>query len=252
MALQRPPEPFQRLYSPPEPPATARRPRVLVLLVAAVAVVLAAGGVVFFLPAGEPGTVGDREASVGKAPARRSSSAPTGPAGSGAIAALPRPCGTVPADTVRSLVPGAQRLESSNQTLTTCTYTSGGDRSRWLRVEAHLYAPSNTPTPVEDARRYYGSQWTQAHDATIERTMNLERTVSLARHSGLGDEAYRWFKEDRGRPAVMGQVTVRLRNTVITVGYSERTGGSGGAETREDQCLENATRVAREVLRTFR
>ncbi|GLZ08595.1 hypothetical protein Acsp03_60610 [Actinomadura sp. NBRC 104412] len=240
--LQRSPEPFQRVYSPPEPPAPARRPRVLVLLVAAAAVVLTAGGVFVLLPDGEPGGRGDRQASVGEA-----APSPSSPAsGPEPITALPPPCETVPAATVRSLVPGAQRRASANQTLTTCTYSSGSDGFRWLRVEAHLYSPANTPTPVEDARRYYGAQWTQAHNAT------LERTVSLARHPGMGDEAYRWFKEDRGQPTVVGQVTVRLRNTVITVGYSERSGGAGGAEAREEACLDKATRVAREVLRAFR
>jgi len=216
---------------------------VLVLLVAAAAVVLTAGGVFVLLPDGEPGGRGDRQASVGEAAPSPSSPEAPGPE---PITALPPPCETVPAATVRSLVPGAQRRASANQTLTTCTYSSGSDGFRWLRVEAHLYSPANTPTPVEDARRYYGAQWTQAHNAT------LERTVSLARHPGMGDEAYRWFKEDRGQPTVVGQVTVRLRNTVITVGYSERSGGAGGAEAREEACLDKATRVAREVLRAFR
>jgi hypothetical protein len=212
---------------------------VLALLVAAAALVLVAGGVYLLLPDRVPGAGGEREASLGRADPVPSPSEPE------PIATLPPPCGTVPSGTVRSLIPGAQRHESSNQTLTTCTYSSGSDRSRWLRVEAHLYSPANTPTPFEDARRYYGTQWTQAHSPAVE------RTVSLARHPGMGDEAYRWFKEDLGRPTVVGQVTIRLRNAVISVGYSER-GGPGGAAAREEACLDTATRVAREVLRAFR
>jgi hypothetical protein len=212
---------------------------VVAVLVAAVAFVLVAGAVFLFFPRGE----GERAVVPSQRAAVPPEEEPEEPAPPRVISTLPPPCGAVGAGTVRSLIPGAQRRESSNQTLTTCTYSSGGDGFRWLRVEAHLYAPANTATPVEDAKRYFGAQWTQAHNAT------LERTVSLARHPGMGDEAYRWFKADRGLPTVVGQVTVRVRNAVITVSYSEQT--RGGAEEREQDCLGRATRVAGEVLRAF-
>ncbi|MFC5745102.1 hypothetical protein [Actinomadura rugatobispora] len=201
-------------------------------LVAVVAFALAAGAVFLFFPGGE----GERTQRAAVPPAEEPERPET-------ISTLPPPCGGVQAGTVRSLIPGAQRRESSNQTLTSCTYTAGGG-FRWLRVEAHLYAPANTSTPVEDAQRYFGAQWTQAHNST------LERTVSLARHPGLGDEAYRWFTATRGQPTVVGQVTVRVRNVVVTVSYSEET--RGAAEKREQDCLGRATRVAGEVLRAFR
>ncbi|WP_262402364.1 hypothetical protein [Actinomadura sp. CNU-125] len=142
------------------------------------------------------------------------------------------------AETVRRTIPGARQRDNANSTLTTCTYDSTGPPFRWLRVEAHLYAPENTATPVEDARRYFDAQWRQAHEAPLFRTFTLER------RSGLGDEAYRWFKRDEGQPTVVGEVAVRTRNAVITVSYSER----GEGTDREAECLAVATTVAREVL----
>ncbi|MEW2356709.1 hypothetical protein [Spirillospora sp. NPDC029432] len=243
MGLPRPPEPFQRVYSPPDPPSPARGPRLLAMAVALLAFALAAAGVFWLAPGGG----GDDRVVPASMPSGDGREAPrsSGGASPAAIGKLPPPCGTVAAGTVGSLIPEAQRRESSNETLTTCTYWSRADGFRWLRVEAYLYAPAHTATPVEDARRYFGAQWAQAHEG------GLERTVSLARQSGMGDEAYRRFKVDKGQPTAVGEVTVRVRNAVVTVHYSEQA-GAGGADAREAACLGNATRVAREVLRSFR
>ncbi|MFG2003801.1 hypothetical protein ACGFNU_32045 [Spirillospora sp. NPDC048911] len=260
MARPRPTEPFQRVYSAPEPPARARRPRVAALVTALVSFAVAAAVVFLVLPGG------DEREGAGRAP----SSAPTGgggtesaeptaapsaskgpaspssgPTAAGAppITALPDSCGTVGQNTVRRIIPGARRQEQSrNSTLTTCTYASTGADSRWLRVEAHLYPPGRSTSPVDDAKGYYSAQWTQARKPTIE------RTVSLGRQSGLGDEAFRWFKVDKGQPTVVGQVTVRLRNAVIAVSYSEYAESKNEADSREQTCLAKATDVAREVL----
>ncbi|MEU5877693.1 hypothetical protein [Spirillospora sp. NPDC047279] len=182
-------------------------------------------------------------------PTTSPSTAPSGPpvAGAPPITALPASCGTISQGTVNRLVPGARRQEESrNSTLTTCTYASAGPESRWLRVEAHLYPPDKSDTPVDDAKGYYDAQWTQARQPT------LERTVSLNRQSGLGDEAFRWFKVDKGQPTVVGQVTVRLRNAVIAVSYSEYAESKNEADSRERTCLAKATEAAREVLGGFR
>ncbi|KAB2346059.1 hypothetical protein [Actinomadura rudentiformis] len=109
-------------------------------------------------------------------------------------------------------------------------------------MEAHLYPPDKSTSPVDDAKGYYNAQWTQAQKPT------LEQTVSLSRHRGLGDEAFRWFKVDKGQPTVVGQVTVRLRNTVIAVSYSEYAESKNETDSREQTCLTKATDVAREVL----
>ncbi|QFG24354.1 hypothetical protein [Actinomadura sp. WMMB 499] len=238
--LPRPPEPFERVYSAPDPPSQARRPRLLVLLAAVVVAGGVAGGAVLALRSGgEPDAAAPRTSAPtapgsGAAPSR---SAPS-PAGGAPIAALPEPCGTVTDGTVRRLIPDARQRDSANSTLTTCTYESTGGEPRSLLVQAHLYAPANTDTPVEDARRYFDAGWRQAHDAPVVRTFTLER------QPGIGDEAYRWFKRDEGQPTVVGQLTVRTRNAVITVSYSE----PGEGTERERECLDAATGVAREVL----
>jgi hypothetical protein len=266
VGLPRPSE-FQRVYSTPEPPS-GRRPRLLAVVVALAAFALAAGAV-FVLSGGDEGeraaSASSPDADRGPAtdpaaastpPSEAPSASPSSPAPSRAsaspsqdtarpITSLPSACDTVPRATVARLVPNAQRRESSNSTLTTCTYSSTGKDFRWLRVEAHLYAPADTPTPVEDARGYFGAQWTQAHEATLERTVRLER------QTGLGDEAFRWFKVDKGQPTVVGQVTMRIRNVVVTVAYSEQARDAAAARDRENACLSNAGAVAREVRGRF-
>lgn len=262
MGLPRSSESFQRVYSAPEPPKAARRPRVLALLIAAVSFVVAAVAVFLLVPGGGDGARRtpdrDRAAPPAASPGEPSaSSEPSGkPSGSPSASpnppqarpfgALPAPCTSVKQDTIKRIVPGARRSEQSNSTLTTCTFSSGGDGFRWLRVEGHLYAPGNTGTPVEDAKRYYDAQWRQAHGAT------LERTISLEGESGLGDEAFLWFKADKGMPTVVGQATARFRNAVVTVGYSEQARGEGGAAERERACLAKAREVAAEVLAGLR
>ncbi|WP_339155190.1 hypothetical protein [Actinomadura luteofluorescens] len=243
MGLQRPVEPFHRPYSGPEPPAPGRRPRRLIALLAAAVALAAAAVVVVLVMSG-----GSEQQAARRAPREGPSRTPPGsPSGTPGppekvINALPAPCGTVAAATVERAVPKATRRQSANSTLTTCTFSSTGSAFRWLRVEAHLYAPGDTASPVQDAEGYYDAQWAQAHDAP------LVRTVTLERRDGIGDEAYRWFKTDEGQPTVVGQVTARIRNAVFTVSYSEQAPRGGRADVRERACLETATAVAREVL----
>ncbi|TDD79992.1 hypothetical protein E1293_21840 [Actinomadura darangshiensis] len=233
MGLQRPVEPFHRPYSPPEPPAPARRPkRLLALLVAAAAVAAAVVAVFLVAP-------GERNGGTDKASVRpQMSMSPS----QRIVTALPAACGTVSPRTVARSVPKATRRQNANSTLSTCTYTATGSAYRWLRVETHLYAPADTRTPVRDAEGYYDAQWADAHDAPLARTITLERAP------GIGDEAYRWFRADEGRPAVIGQVTARTRNTVLTVSYSERAPAKARQDARERACLDAATAAAREVL----
>lgn len=243
MGLQRPVEPFHRPYAGPEPPAPGRRPRRLIAVLAAVAAVAAAvAAAVLVMSGGREQEAAPRRTPGGSAqpPVVRPSGSP-GPREK-VVNALPAPCGTVAAGTVERAVPKATRRQSANSTLTTCTYSSTGSAFRWLRVEAHLYAPGDTATPVQDAEGYYDAQWAQAHDAP------LVRTVTLERRGGIGDEAYRWFKTDEGQPTVVGQVTARVRNVVLTVSYSEQAPRKGPADARERACLGTATAVAREVL----
>ncbi|WP_067452806.1 hypothetical protein [Actinomadura macra] len=264
MGLPRPSESFERLYSAPDPPSVARRPKLLALLVALVSFAVAAVVVFLVMPAGggehaartppddlsggssDPASAPTTESSPQPSPTAAPTSKPT-PSATPAqpITSLPKPCGTVSKGTIGRIIPGARPRESANSTLTTCTYSSTGQAFRWLRVEAHLYAPGNTEDPVKDAQSYYETQWTQAHNAPLVRTLRLEP------QPGVGDQAYRWFKADKGQPTVVGQVTARVSNAVVTVSYSEDAPAGKQAE-RERSCLANATQVAREALGALR
>ncbi|MDL4822161.1 hypothetical protein [Actinomadura opuntiae] len=251
MGLQR--EPFHRVYSAPEPPSPSRRPRLLALLVALVAFVGAAVGVFLLLPGHgkDKEEAGPKASPPGASTPAESPGRTAGPASPSTtpmqeqtIASLPKPCAMVSDGTVRRTIPGAKRAESANSTFTTCTYTARGPKFRWLRVEVNLHAPAKTPTPVRDAEGDYRASWTQAHNAP------LVRTISLSRRAGIGDEAFRWFKADDGQPTVVGEVTARLRNVLVTVSYSEQA-AKGREGAREGACLGTAEGVAREVLSTL-
>ncbi|MBO2447994.1 hypothetical protein J4573_12895 [Actinomadura barringtoniae] len=146
---------------------------------------------------------------------------------------------------MRDLIPAAQQRNNSNQTLTTCTYTAGSGGFRWLRVEAYLYPPG-IGQPLDDAKRNFAAGFDQA------RKPATERTVTLTKQSGLGDEAYRWYKVDKGEKTVVGQITMRVRNTLITVSYSEEAESKNDADSRQQTCLAKANQAAREVLGSFR
>lgn len=234
MGLPRPSDPFHRVYSPPEPPATARRST----LVGAVMVVLAfslVGFAVFVLAS-------DRNPEGAPRPAAASPSVlRTQP-----FTTLPPPCGTVLPSTVKRLVPKAATERSANTTLTTCTFTMAGTGSPWLRVETRIFVPVDGTSPIEAATDHFAEQWTRA------RTDPVVRPVSLRRHAGLGDEAYRRYTIDRSRPVAVGQVVVRLRNAVITVSYGENARGVGGEAANEREFLAAATEVAQEVTGAFK
>ncbi|MFS2295250.1 MAG: hypothetical protein FWJ90_21565 [Actinomadura sp.] len=233
--VQRPSEPFHRIYSTPEPPSQIRVPRLL-KPVAVVAALAAAGAIGFLVvPGAGRGGGGEDAAALGHLHGDRrepqSSAVPM-------VTVLPSPCATVSKATVGRAVPKAKRRQDGNSTLTTCTYSEG---SRWLRVEARLYAPDNTATPVEDAERRYEERWAEAQSTPLDRTIRLEP------HRGVGDEAYRWFRMDGG-PDVVGEVTARTRNAILTVSYGERVPDDGERYEREHACLDRAAAVAREVV----
>ncbi|WP_067488125.1 hypothetical protein [Actinomadura hibisca] len=258
----RPQEPFQRVYSAPEPPAPARRPKVLALLVAVVSFVLAAVAVFWLAPGGgqerptaarptpsaepTPPPATSAEPSASPEPTTPSPSGSPSPTRALAVTALPPPCKTVSQATLRALIPKAKQVAGANRGLTSCTSTAGDGSYRWLLVEATLYPPGDSEAPVDQARGFYASRWNQAHQPSMTETLTLER------RSGLGDEAYHWFKVDKGQPTVTGEVMVRDRNVVIRVGYSETVPARGQAAGRRQSCLAKAARVAREVLAGFR
>jgi hypothetical protein len=259
VGLSRQEESFQRPYSAPEPPKVARRPKLLALLIALVSFVAAAVAV-FALAPGDgdrqvagppgpsatgagPGTPADEPTpSHGPPSTSASPSEPAGPRPAKPFTAVPKPCGSVRKGTVDRLLPGARQEESGDSTYRACTYSSTSDGFRWLRVEGRLFSAAGSGTSEQAARDDLAAHWKGAHEAKLERTVRLER------RSGIGDEAFAWFKVDRGQPTAVGQLTMRVRNVVITVSYSEQVTGETKAGDRERVCLGNATGVVREVL----
>ncbi|MBW8486690.1 hypothetical protein, partial [Actinomadura parmotrematis] len=255
-------EPFPRVYSapdPPKPPRRSRAPRALAWLVAAASFVAAAAGVFLFLAPGggdrsaAPRSTGIEETSPPAATSAPPSSAPpsassppAAPSAPALIAALPAPCSTLPAGVVRDLVPSARRTPLANPILTTCTYTAMSGSPRWLTVEATLYRAADYPAPLDNARRFFASRLSRdARDVSA-------RTVSQDRRSGLGDEAFRLFKIDKDQPVVVGQVTFRVRNAVLTISYIEQHSAKERPEALKAGCLAKATRAAGEVRASFR
>lgn len=238
MGLPRPPEHFDRIYSPPEPPTPRRRrPRPFTVLSAA-AIAVAAVALVLLLPGG--GIGGDRAASDQTAsPARNGTPA----ALRRHYSALPPACATVSEQTVRRLVPGGRPTSSGNATFGYCGYGSTSGASRWLSVDLRLYTAIGAFTPEQSAQRHFAIKWTLAGRSTEEQTVTLEALP------GLGDQAYRWFKVDRHRPLAIGEVAVRVGNVVITTGYSEPAAGAQPSARQRERCLAEAAALAREVLR---
>ncbi|MBA9007615.1 hypothetical protein [Thermomonospora cellulosilytica] len=238
MGLPRPPEDFDRIYSPPEPPAPARRSRRFTLLLAAGAVAAVAAVALVLLPGGDPGG--------GAAPGGTASPAPVPDGTSGSphrrYSALPPACGTVSERTVRRLVPDGRPTSSGNATFGYCGYGSASGEARWLSVDLRLYTAVGAFTPEQSAQRHFDIKWTLAGRSTEERTVTLEALP------GLGDQAYRWFKVDRHRPLAIGEVAVRTGNVVVTAGYSEPVAGTEPSPRQRERCLAEAAAIAREVL----
>ncbi|WP_026415965.1 hypothetical protein [Actinomadura oligospora] len=262
--LTRGEEQFRRVYSAPESPKAERRPRLLMVLVAVVSFAVAAGVVFLLAPSGGGGgepKAGPTETSprapagTGGQPSSAPPKASTPPKSPSRTAqptakpftalALPDACGTVSGAVLNRVAPGASKQANSNNTLATCTFTSKAP-FRWLLVEMYLYPTGNLPDAVGDARRNYDARWTQAHSAPLARTFALEQV------SGLGDEAFRSFKEDKGQPLVVGEVTARRGNVVIRVGYSRQLPSGTKPESVQQSALTNATDAAREVLDALR
>ncbi|TNY38365.1 hypothetical protein [Thermomonospora catenispora] len=237
MGLPRPPEHFDRIYSPPEPPTPRRRrPGRLTVLSAAAVVAAAAMALVFLLPVGGD----DGRAASGRTASSAPGGAPT--ASRRRYSTLPPACGTVSERTVRRLVPGGRPTSSGNATFGYCGYGSTSGEPRWLSVDLRLYTEIGAFTPEQSAQRHFDIKWTLAGRSTEDRTVTLEALP------GLGDQAYRWFKVDRRRPLAIGEVAVRTGNVVITAGYSEPTAGTEPSPRQRERCLEEAAAVAREVL----
>jgi hypothetical protein len=169
------------------------------------------------------------------------------PAGGQPFVRLPPVCSTPAEATSIRLVPSPRiTTKSSNTTVTTCTVVSTGGSRPSLHVEAYLFPPRDGGDPVKDAAGLLSSDWTQAHQDDGQST-----TVILKRYPGLGDEAFHWYKTDKGQPVVVGEVEVRLHNAVVRVDYSRDAPAKAGDQATEKRLLDEAAAVARQTIRAF-
>jgi hypothetical protein len=253
VGLPRSPEPFPRVYSPPEPPSEGRRSALTGVLIAVVALGLASAGV--FLFTGGPG----HRAQVAAAPSAGTSPAPSPssvaspapaarpPAGGRIFSRLPPPCSTPAQATSARLVPAGKIAERfQGLTVSTCTYLSSTPPFPSLRVETRLFPVSTgLGDPIQQARDFFTAGFSQAQKGD-----GITTTLSLQQESGLGDQAYRWSKRDNGDKNLVGEVFVQVRNATVVIDYSQDN-PSGSAAAAQQRLLDEATSVAREAIAAF-
>jgi hypothetical protein len=270
VGLPRPPESFPRVFSPPEPPSTARRSAFVGVLTAVLAFGLASLAV-FYLGAGFSGRAspgrpfgaasaqpsgqesGQESSAISTTPEQTPSATPTvGSASpSGALfARFPPVCGTPPKATSLRLVPSPRKTtKSSNTTVTICTISSTGGSHLALYIQAELFPPRDGGDPVRDAAGLVSSDWTQAHQDDGQST-----TVLLKRYPALGEDAFRWYKIDeiyKGKSVVVGNVEVRSRNAVVRVDYSRDAPARADERATMTRLLDEAVSVARRTIQAF-
>jgi hypothetical protein len=262
----RPPESFPRVYSPPEPPSTARRSAFVGILTAVLAFGLASLAVVYLSSGfgrkpsqGRPFDAASRQPSSTQSPINSAtpeqtpSASPTptvgspSPSGARPFVRLPPVCSTPSDATSTRLVPSPRiTSRSSNTAVTTCTVVSTRGSRPSLHVEAYLFRPQNGGDPVKDAQAFVSSDWAQAH-----KDDGLTTTIVLERQPGLGDEAFHMYKIDKGEPVVVGEVEVRLRNAVVRVSYSRDSPAKADEQATQKRLLDEAAGVGRQTVRAF-
>jgi len=158
----------------------------------------------------------------------------------------PQACVVVSPDTIHRLVPAATIARGGGSTASTCDYSGkAGSRYRELRVETQIFAPVVSTDPVDDAKAAIGNRWADSRKDPVVRTVDMRHVA------GLGDEAYQRYATDKGQPTVVGEVVVRVRNSLAAVSYVEDAPAGGGTDESRQRCLTEATAVAREILRAF-
>lgn len=254
VGLPRLPEPFHRVYSPPEAPRVrTRRSGVISAVVAVVAAVaLAAIGIFAFARGGvRPGA---RSATATHVPTRpkgtvRATPPPARPAQPPVFASIPNACGVLSPAVVRRFVPtsGPKIDKMGVETASVCKYSlSQGSRYRAVQVDARAFLPKYMHGQATSMTVWsYEAQWKQAvKDLTPD-------TSSLRRVGGLGDAAFERYWIDRDVHVAVGEVTVRYRNVVLRMQYSEQQPPAAGRAASEQRCLANAIAAARAGLPAF-
>ena len=251
LGLPRSPEPFHRVYSPPEaPPGKTRRPATAGVVTAAVAVLLALIAVALFgrgvfSSDSHRHRAGTAIGSATPRPTGRSVS--TGPQ---LFTAIPTACSILPPATVRRLVPTASPTvdKMGGEAASTCEfYLSRGGLFRAVQVAVRAFLPQNQNGQAAQMTAWsFDAQWKQAQqDATSQ-------TSGLRRITGLGDDAFERYWIDPTAGEAVGETTVRYRNVVLTVQYTEQQPPAQDRVGSRQRCLANAEEAAREGLASFR
>jgi hypothetical protein len=162
------------------------------------------------------------------------------------FAALPQACSILPADTVRRLVPTASpKIDKMGaETAGVCKYSmSDGSRYRAVQVDARAFLPKYMHDQATGMTAWsYEAQWRQAEK---DRTAD---TSSLRRIGGLGDAAFERYWIDRDVRIAVGEATVRYRNVILRVQYTEEQPAGGDRAASEQRCLADAIAAARAGL----
>jgi hypothetical protein len=254
LGLPRLPEPFHRVYSPPEAPkAKARRSGVVGAILAVVAAVaLAAVGVFAFARGGvgpEAGSSTLTNASTHPKTTTQPAQPPARKAPPPVFATIPGACDVLSPATVRRFVPtGSPKIDKMGaETASVCKYSlSQGPRYRAVQVDARAFLPEYMHDEATSMTIWsYEAQWKQAvKDLTPD-------TSSLRRIGGLGDAAFERYWIDRDVHIAVGETTVRYRNVVLRMQYSEQQPPARDRAASEQRCLAAAIAAARAGLPAF-
>lgn len=250
--LPRAPEPFHRVYSPPEAPRSRPRRRrgLVAALFAAVAVLATATAAlaVFGLrrEAGHPSAAPASSRAV-RVPTPHAD--PPKAAGPQVFTGAPTACAILPGDVVRRLVPTATPKidKMGGETAGVCKYSFvQGDRYRAVQVDSRAFLPQYLHDQATSMTAWsFEAQWRQA---LKDRTPD---TSSLRRIGGLGDAAFERYWIDRDVRIAVGEATVRYRNIVLRVQYTEEQPAAQDRAASEQRCLSDAVSAARAGLAAY-
>jgi hypothetical protein len=238
------------VYSPPEAPKVKTRRSGVAGAAFAVcaAIVLAAVGVFAFgRSAARPGAA----STVAHPPAhpRTTARQSARPAQPPVFATIPGACDVLSAADVRRFVPtGSPQVDKMGaETASVCKYSlSQGHRYRAVQVDARAFLPKYMHDQATGMTIWsYEAQWKQAvKDLTSD-------TSSLRRIDGLGDAAFERYWIDRDVHVAVGEATVRYRNVVLRMQYTEEQPSAQGRAASEKRCLSSAIAAARAGLPAF-
>jgi hypothetical protein len=241
--LPRPPEPFHRMYSPPEAPSSRFRGSAVAGVVAAVFAATTAAATTVVLATGPDTPEPDR------APLQAMARPSSGPAVSATFTSVPTACAVLPPGAVRRLVPtptpGIDRM--GTEATSVCRYSLRQDgHYRSVLVDSRAFLPRYlNDAAIAVTAWSFEAQWRQAEkDLTPD-------TSSLRRLGGLGDAAFERYWIDRGAHVAVGEATVRYRNILLRMQYAEEQPAASDRAASERRCLAAAISAARTGLTAY-